>query len=627
MGNVVSLGKIENLRSRCKKYKGGILMPKVLKERKDVDQSLTWDLSAIYATEEDYTFAVKRLQELVMELEEQYKGKLNTSANINKCLDKLREVMQLMHNTVYYANLSVAVDHTNEKNQERYMKFTNIQSDLSSRLSFVESEIIQADDKVIDEAIEGSKENCNYLKNIKRNKPHTLHPEVERVLAALSGTLEAPYSIYERAKLADMNFKSFTVDGVEHPLSFVLFENEWEYENDTKVRRAAFEAFSSKLREYQHTIAGAYQTQVQKEKTMAGLRGFDSVIDSLLFSQKVDRELYNRQIDLIMEKLAPHMRKYAKLLQKIHKLDDMTFADLKLAVDTGYEPTITVEDSKKYIKGALSILGKDYSEMLDRAYDERWVDFVQNKGKSTGGFCASPYGNHSFILLSWNERMTEAFVLAHELGHAGHFDLCNNNQSIFDVDVSTYFVEAPSTMNEMLMANYLMKVNDEPRFKRWVLSSMIGRTYYHNFVTHLLEAAYQREVYNIIDAGGSVQASTLNDIMKGVLQKFWGDAVKITDGAELTWMRQPHYYMGLYPYTYSAGLTIATEVSKRILEEGQPAIDDWRAVLKAGSTKTPVELAKMAGVDITTDKPLLDTIEHIGNIIDEIIELTEEIEG
>ena len=156
---------------------------------------------------------------------------------------------------------------------------------------------------------------------------------------------------------------------------------------------------------------------------------------------------------------------------------------------------------------------------------------------------------------------------------------------------------------------------------------MITNTYYHNFVTHLLEAAYQREVYKIIDEGGSVQAATLNSIKKEVLEKFWGDDVKIIDGAELTWMRQPHYYMGLYSYTYSAGLTIGTEVSKRILKEGQPAIDDWIEVLKAGGTKTPVELAKMAGVDITTDKPLLDTIEYIGSIIDEIVKLTEEIEG
>lgn len=142
------------------------------------------------------------------------------------------------------------------------------------------------------------------------------------------------------------------------------------------------------------------------------------------------------------------------------------------------------------------------------------------------------------------------------------------SQNIFDTKVSLYFVEAPSTMNEMLMANYLMKSNNDPRFKRWVLSSIISRTYYHNFVTHLLEAAYQREVYNIIDQGGSIQAAKLNEIKRSGLEKFWGDDVKIIDGAELTWMRQPHYYMGLYPYTYSTGLTVATEVSKKILKEG-----------------------------------------------------------
>ena len=192
-------------------------------------------------------------------------------------------------------------------------------------------------------------------------------------------------------------------------------------------------------------------------------------------------------------------------------------------------------------------------------------------------------------------------------------------------EVSSYFVEAPSTMNELLMAHYLLKTTPDKRFRRWVLSCMISNTYYHNFVTHLMEAAYQREVYKLIDAGDSVQAETLSSIMKETLQKFWGDDVEISDDAALTWMRQPHYYMGLYSYTYSAGLTVATQVCKRIETEGQTAVDDWKKVLTAGSTKTPEELAKMAGVDISTDAPLLDTIETIGSIIDEICELTEEL--
>jgi len=602
-------------------------MAKLLLERKDVDFNLTWDLTSIYKTEEEFEEALDQALSLADAIEKEFKGSLHEGEKINSCLDMLRELSQLTYLSGSYAYLAVAEDQTNVENQERQMRVSNLSSEIESRISFIDSEIIEADEGVIREAMEASQDNKGYLEEILRRKPYALHPEVERALSALSNTLESPYTIYNMAKLADMDFATFTVEGKEYPLSFGLFEDEWEYDENHQIRHEAFKAFSKKLKEYEHTIASAYQTQVQKEKTLANLRGFDSVFDSLLFPQRVSRELYDRQIDLIMEHLAPHMRKYAKLLQKIHGIEEMTFFDLKLAVDPEFEPDISVEESKQYIEGALGVLGEDYLEVIKRAYDERWIDFVQNKGKSTGAFCASPYGSHPFVLISWTEKMREVFVLAHELGHAGHFYLAQENQNIFDTRPSMYFIEAPSTMNEMLMANYLMKNTDDKRMKRWVLSSMISRTYYHNFVTHLLEAHYQREVYRMIDSGASVNASVLSKLKRASLEKFWGDTVKINEGAELTWMRQPHYYMGLYPYTYSAGLTVATEVSKRILEEGQNALDDWKEVLKAGGTKSPVELAQMAGVDISTEKPLLHTIEHIGRIIDEIIELTEEIEN
>ena len=598
-----------------------------LKARKDVPVELTWDLSLIYETEEAMLADADRLKELCAHIETTYKGKLNTPETINACLDEYREVYRLVVLTGNYCDLAASVDYYDSYNQERNEKMNRLTSDVFSRLSFIESEISEQSVETLKATIELASANRLYLQDILRNTPHLLHPETERVLAALSQTIHAPSQIYNMAKLADMRFPSFTVNDKEYPLGYSLFEDDYEYESNTEVRRAAFETFSAKLRQYENVTAAAYNTQIQTEKTMATLRGFDSIFDSLLFPQKVTRELYNRQIDLITEKLAPHMRKYARLLKKIHKLDKMTFADLKISVDPEYDPTVTIEQSRTYIKEGLSILGEEYVSMVNEAYDKRWVDFAQNAGKSTGGFCASPYGKGSYILLSWNNRMADVFTLAHELGHAGHFKACNSAQSIFDTDVSTYFVEAPSTMNELLLAHHMLKSNPDKRFRRWVLSCMISKTYYHNFVTHLLEAAYQREVYKIIDAGGSVQAETLNRIKKETLQKFWRDDVEIIDGAELTWMRQPHYYMGLYSYTYSAGLTVATQVCKRIETEGQPAVEDWKKVLAAGSTKTPIELAQMAGIDITTDAPLLDTIETIGGMIDEIWKLTEELEG
>lgn len=602
-------------------------MAEKLLSRAEVPKELTWDLTLIYKSEELMWNDLEECKRIVAHMEETYKGHLDTPENIVACMKELESLNELATLIGNYTSLAVSVDYYDGDNLTRDAKVNSVFSDLFSRVSFVDSEIVLQDDAVIERAINLAEGTKNYLKNILRSKPHQLGAETERVLAAYNQIFEAPYTIYEQTKLADMKFDSFTVDGREYPLGYSLFEDDYEYEKDTAVRRAAFKAFSAKLRQYENVTACAYNTEVLKQKITADLRGYSDVFESLLFEQHVSRELYNRQIDLITEKLAPHMRKYAKLLQKIHHLDKMTFADLKIAVDPEYDPSVTIEESKKYIKEGLSILGEDYGAMIDEAYRDRWIDFAKNQGKSTGGFCASPYGRGSFILLSWNNRMADVFTLAHELGHAGHFRACNGAQSIFDTMVSGYFIESPSTMNELLMAHYLIKTNPDKRFRRWVLSCMISNTYYHNFVTHLMEAAYQREVYKIMDEGGSVHAELLSQTMKDTLQKFWGDAVEISDDAALTWMRQPHYYMGLYSYTYSAGLTIATQVCKRIEKEGQPAVDDWKKVLAAGSTLDPEGLAKMAGVDISTDAALLDTIGYIGEIIDEICRLTEEIEA
>ena len=597
--------------------------------RKDVPVELTWDLSLLYASEEDMLADVERAKELTDAIVTAYKGNLTSAKAINDCLLENFKVQEILYVSSMYAELAVEVDYYDSHNQERQGRFATTSAELSSKLSFIDSELAQLSDDLIEEAISYARENQTgtacYLQDVLRKKPHFLSAETEKVLAQLAPVFATPYQNYNMTKLADMKFDSFEVKGKTYPLGYSLFEDDYEYEQDIDVRRAAFRAFSNKLRQYENTTAAAYNAQVTTDKLLGTVRGFDSVFDSLLFDQKVTREMYDRQIDLITEKLAPHMQKYARLLQKKHGIEKMTFADLKIALDPEFDPRITIPEAKEYCKKGLAILGEDYVAMIDKAFEERWIDFAKNQGKCTGGFCATPYGKNSYILLSWNDRMSDCLTICHELGHAGHFAHCNSTQSIADTNVSSYLVESPSTMNELLMAHYLLKTSDDKRFRRWVLSSMISHTYYHNFVTHLREAWYQREVYKIIDQGGTVNAETLSALFKKNLELFWGDAVEIDDDAALTWMRQPHYYMGLYSYTYSAGLTLATQVCKRIEAEGQPAVDDWKKVLDAGSTLDPIGLAKLAGIDLTTDAALLDTIEYIGSIIDEICEITEEI--
>ena len=593
--------------------------------RKDVPKELTWDLSLIYPSEDEMKKDAEKAKALAAEIVEKYRGKLSDADHMIACLDAVEECEKLMTLVGSYTGLAVEVDYYDTANQERNNRVNSMIAEISADLSFVESEILEAPDHVLDEAIKKAEGCRHWLQDIKRKKPYELNKETEKVLAALSQTFDTPYEVYNMAKLADMKFDSFSVDGKTYPLGYSLFEDDYEYEQDTAVRRTAFNAFSDKIRQYENVTATAYNAAVVYEKTMSRLRGYTSVFDYLLFDQKVTRDMYDRQIDLITEHLAPHMRRYAGLLQKVHKLDKMTFADLKLSVDPGFDPRVTIKEAHEYVRKGLAVLGEDYLSMVDEAFNKRWIDFAKNQGKSTGGFCSSPYGRNSFILLSWNDRMADVFTIAHELGHAGHFRLANAAQSLYDTDVSTYFVEAPSTMNELLLGNYLLRTSDDKRFRRWVLASMVGHTYYHNFVTHLREAWYQREVYKIIDEGGSVSAEVLSDIFRKNLELFWGDAVELIPGSELTWMRQPHYYMGLYSYTYSAGLTVATEAARKIEEEGESAVDAWKKVLTAGSTLDPVGLAGLAGIDITTDGPLLRTIDKIGSMIDEIIRITEEL--
>ena len=598
-----------------------------LNARKDVPVNETWDLSLIFAAEADFEAAVEKAKALADTLEKTYKNALTTPESIAECLALYEELEILLYQTTSYTSLAVSVDYTDTEAQKKDAKMTALAAEIGSRLSFIESEIADAPEELIRAAMDKTGRAKHYLAEILREKPHRLSAETEKVLAALSPVFNAPYDIYHMTKLADMKFGSFTVNGREYPLGYSLFEDEYEYEADTDVRRAAFRAFSDKLREYENTTAATYNTYLTQQRIMAKQRGFADMFEADLFTDHVTREMYDRQIDLITEKLALAMRKYARLVGKMNKLDRVTFADLKLPLDAEFDPRVTIGESREYVRSALSVLGQDYADMVDEAYDKRWIDFARNVGKETGGFCSSPYGCNSYILLSWNNRMADVFTIAHELGHAGHFRLCNGAQSLFDTNVSGYLIEAPSTMNELLLAQDLLRKNTDKRFRRWVLSSLIGHTYYHNFVTHLREAWYQREAMNIIEQGDAVNAETLSGIFRKNLETFWGDAVELTEGCELTWMRQPHYYMGLYSYTYSAGLTLATQAALNIAAEGESAVARWRAMLEAGSTRDPLGLAAIAGINLSTPDALEHTIAYISGIIDEIAALTEEIDG
>ncbi|HLO10704.1 MAG TPA: oligoendopeptidase F [Pseudoneobacillus sp.] len=589
--------------------------------RSEVPEQLTWNLNDLFPTFEAWENELSSIEADLSSVT-QYKGRFEEGANsLYQCLLAQEKLQQRLVLVGAYSNLRQTEDGTNPINQANSARFASLYTKVNASLAFISSEILTLPEGTIESYISEISELEPFRKNLSElldSKKHKLSPETEVALASLGEVFGAPYKIYEMSKSADMQFASFLdEEGNELPNSFALYEDRYEFSPNTSVRRKAYESFVSTLKQYKNTFATTYATEVKKQVALAKIRNYESVTHMLLDPQQVTTEMYNNQLDIILNELAPHMRRFADLKKQVLGLDKMLFCDLKAPLDPDFSPKTTYEEASKVILESLKVMGPEYSAIMEKGLTERWVDLADNVGKSTGAFCLSPYGSHPYILITWQDTMRGAFVLTHELGHAGHFYLANKNQRVFNTRPSTYFVEAPSTMNELLLGQYLLKNTSDKQMKRWVILQLLG-TYYHNFVTHLLEGEYQRRVYNLAEQGKPITATTLCEQKGDVLKTFWGDSVEIDEGASLTWMRQPHYYMGLYPYTYSAGLTASTAVAQMIQEEGQPVVDRWLEVLKAGGTMKPLELLKHAGVDLSQPEPIQKAVSFVGSLVDEL---------
>ncbi len=520
-----------------------------------------------------------------------------------------------------FAELRYSQDGTNAQYQAELARVTALSARLGASIAFVDSETLALPDGVVERFLgedAGLAPHRVRLGLLMETRPHRLGAETEGVLAALGEVLGSPYMVWARSKSSDIQFASFTdAQGTTRPNSFNLYEATYESHVDAGVRRGAWASFSAGLKAYNNTWSGTFATEVKKNIATGRLRGYDSTEAYLLQGHQVPVGLYTNILQIIRTELAPHMRRYAKLRQRVLGLDKLLHCDLRAPLDAEFEPHISYEQACDTILDAFKPMGTDYVEFARKTLTSRWVDYADNVGKSGGAFCYTPYGAHPYILITWANTTRNVFTLAHELGHGGHFGLAISHQRYVNMEPAMPFIEAPSIMNEMLLARHILASSDDARTRRSVIMQLLG-TYHHNFVTHLLEAELQHRVYALAEGGEAVTAALLNQCKGEVLAEFWGDAMEVDDGARMTWMRQPHYYMGLYPYTYSVGLVVSTAMATRVAEEGEPAVQRWLQVLKAGGTLKPLELAQLAGVDLSSPEPIRAAVAYVGSLVDEL---------
>ena len=580
----------------------------------------TWQLELLFDSQATYEQALVTFKHQLTEFVVTYIGKFAEEGALLASLKEYGDLYQQLYHLSAYASLAYETDKLNETFEINMSQMEDLYEWQAKQLTFYKHQLVELDSAVL-EAVSNSEAGAEYkayLEDLLRKKETFLSQEVEEVLSGLDNSIFNQYRQYLTMKLQDMTFDNFEVEGKTYANSFNGFEGDYEVHPNSEVRKKAWTSFHDGLRRFENSAAVNYINYVQTQKKMASLRGFDTTIDYLLFDQKVSNEAYNRQIDIIMSEFAPVMRRYARMLAQEHGVEKVSLADIKMSFSTAEAATISIADSREMIEEALSVLGEEYSDIVKTAFEERWIDYPMNQTKSTGGFCSTIYNGPSYILLNWTGLMSEVLVLAHELGHAGHFQLTNRNQNILTPEASLYFIEAPSTANEVIMCQYLLNQPISNEQKRILIGEFISRTYFHNMVTHLLEADFQRKVYLAIEKGDVLNASRLNAFFKETLQTFWGEDVEINDGAELTWMRQPHYFIGLYSYTYSAGLTIGTQIGQRIANREEAAIESWLEVLRAGGTLNPIELAAKAGVSMKDGEALRTAISFVDGLLDQM---------
>lgn len=586
--------------------------------RTEVPPQETWDITDIFSSVEEWTAETAALPPLVSTVT-QYKGLLDRGAlTLRDCL-LAQETLQMRATKVLaYASLCISSDGTNPLYQNMASQAGALNAQMQAQTSFVVSEALSLPAGRLEQYLAEELSLAPFRVTMEKwieKRPHMLSPETEMVLAAFGQVLNAPAEVYETSRTADLSFGAVADStGKLYPMSLGRHDTA----ADTTLRRNAYTELNQGLKRYLHTYGTTWGTEVKKNVVAARLRGYDSAVHMLLEQQEVTIAIYNNIHDVILKDLAPHMRRYVNLRKTVLGLDQLLYCDIEAPLDPSVNPETTYEEACRLVLEGLQVLGPEYAQIMAEGLTNRWVDRADNVGKRTGAFCNSVYGVHPYISMTWGNRMRNALTLAHELGHAGQGVLAQRNQRLANTRPSMFFIEAPSTINELLVANRILSQSSSKEMRRWLMMQLL-MTYYHNFVRHLVEGELQRRTYRLAEEGQPITATVLNKVQGEILDEFWGGEVVIDEGAKMVWMRQAHYYRGLYPYSYAAGLTIGTAVAGNIQRDGAAVAERWINVLKAGGTLPPLALAKMAGVDMTSIEPLQQAVAYVGWLVDEVV--------
>ena len=597
-------------------------MAKELLKRSEVKEEYTWNLKDMYPSVDAWKEDLKALAGLMEEIASM-EGKAAASAeNLLFVLERAAAAEQKLDFAFNYAERLFDEDQKNTAHQAMSQKMYALATELSSKTAFIVPEILAVDSQVLEgylKELPALELYRKQLEEIERTRPHILSAEQEKLVAMTGDMAETAGQVYSIINNADFVFPEITDEqGERMRLSHGNFVPTLE-SSDRRVRKDAFENYYKVYQQYANTLAALYSGQVKQQMFYAGARHYVSTLEAAVDANNVSPSVYHNLIETVNRNM-DKMHRYVRLRKKCLGVDELHMYDVYTPMIPDAAKKISFEEAKETVLKALAPLGEDYVAKVKEGFENRWIDIYENEGKRSGAYSAGAFGTHPYVLLNHNDTLDNMFTLAHEMGHAMHSYYSNAAQPYIYSQYKIFVAEVASTCNEVLLMEYLLKNTEDKKERAYLLNHYLD-SFKGTVYRQTMFAEYEMQTNKMAEEGESLTAETLCKVYYDLNSKYYGPDMVSDPEIAYEWARIPHFYYNFYVYQYATGFSSAVAIAHAILKEGAPAVERYKKFLSGGCSKAPVELLKIAGVNLETPAPIQEALDVFGGVLDEMEQL------
>ena len=594
-----------------------------VRKRSDIPLEDTWAIEDLYKNDEAWEKDLAALEEAGKALAG-YEGKLADAQGLYNYLTKMEQADVLAERLAHYCMRKADEDTREGKYQAMSGRFMSVAVAIGAATSFETPQIMAIEADTLERfygQVPALERYRRYLTDLRRMKEHVLSPAEEKLLAAAGEMAQAPDNIYGLFADADLSFDdALDSQGKAHPISQGTYIACQE-SPDRTLRKNAYGSLYRGFGSFKNTAAGLLNAQNKQLKFFADARKYPSAFDAALYRTNVPTDVYLNLIEAVHNN-TDKMHRYIRLRKKLLGLEELHFYDIYTPLVKDVDKKIPFAQAKQTVYDALAPLGEEYRAILQEGFNNRWIDVYQNEGKRSGAYSAGA-SVHPYVLLNYTGTLDSQFTLAHEMGHALHSYLSNKHQNPVDADYVIFVAEVASTCNEALLMEHLLAKTTDKKERAYLINHFLDQ-FRGTIYRQTMFAEFELNIGKMVAEGKTLTADDLCAEYRRLNELYYGPDIVVDDQIAVEWARIPHFYYNYYVFQYATGYAAAIALSRRILREGEQAVKDYISFLSGGRTKSPIELLRGAGVDMTSPQPVNDALALFGQLLDEMEQLMEE---